>query len=58
MITVKKEGNLLQKTDLEFEHDGVLNPAVIRMEISVHMFYKAVQRGNRSTVGYCRFDAP
>ena len=30
MIEVKKEGVLLSKTDLEFENEGVLNPAVIR----------------------------
>ena len=30
MVEVKKEGILLTKTDLEFENEGVLNPAVIR----------------------------
>jgi len=29
---------LLSKTDLEFENDGVLNPAVIREGDSVHLF--------------------
>ena len=29
MIAVKKEGILLQKTTLDFENAGVLNPAVI-----------------------------
>jgi predicted GH43/DUF377 family glycosyl hydrolase len=58
MIVVKKEGILLEKTDLEFENEGVLNPAVIRVGDSVHMFYRAVRKGNFSTVGYCRFDGP
>lgn len=58
MIKVKKEGILLEKTDLEFENDGVLNPAAIREGDSVHMFYRAVQKGNRSSMGYCRLDGP
>lgn len=58
MIVVKKEGILLEKTNLEFENEGVLNPAVIREGDSVHMFYRAVRKGNYSSVGYCRFDGP
>jgi predicted GH43/DUF377 family glycosyl hydrolase len=58
MIVVKKEGILLEKTDLEFENEGVLNPAVIRVGDSVHLFYRAVRKGNYSTVGYCRLDGP
>jgi len=58
MITVKKEGVLLSRTDLEFENEGVLNPAVIREGDSVHMFYRAVKTGNNSSIGYCRFDGP
>ena len=58
MTEVKKEGILLWNTGLEFENEGVLNPAVIREGDSVHMFYRAVQKGNYSTIGYCRFDGP
>ena len=58
MIEVKKEGVLLAKTDLEFENEGVLNPAVIRLGESVHLFYRAVQQGNHSSIGYCRLDGP
>ena len=58
MIEVKKEGILLKKTNLEFENEGVLNPAVIREGDSVHMFYRAVRNGNNSTIGYCRLDGP
>jgi beta-1,2-mannobiose phosphorylase / 1,2-beta-oligomannan phosphorylase len=58
MTKVKKEGILLKKTDFEFENDGVLNPAVIRQGDSVHLFYRAVQKGNHSTIGYCRLDGP
>lgn len=58
MIDIKKEGILLSKTDLEFENEGVLNPAVIREGESIHMFYRAVQNGNHSSIGYCRFSDP
>ncbi len=58
MIQVKKEGVLLTKTDLAFENEGVLNPAVIREGDCVHLFYRAVQQGNHSSIGYCRLDGP
>lgn len=58
MIKVKKEGVLFTKTDLEFENEGVLNPAVIREGDSVHLFYRAVRKGNNSSIGYCRLDGP
>lgn len=55
---VKKEGILLSKTNLEFENEAVLNPAAIRDGDSVHLFYRAVKRGNHSSIGYCRLDGP
>lgn len=58
MIEVLKEGILLEKTIHDFENDGVLNPAVIRIEDDVHIFYRAVRKGNRSSIGYCRLDGP
>jgi len=58
MIEIKREGILLDKTELEFENEGVLNPAVIREGDSVHMFYRAVRNGNNSTIGYCKLDGP
>jgi len=58
MIEIKKEGILLTKTLLDFENDGVLNPAVIREGDSVHMFYRAVRKVNLSSIGYCRLDGP
>jgi predicted GH43/DUF377 family glycosyl hydrolase len=58
MIKFKKEGIILQKTDLEFENGGVLNPAVIRVGNDIHLFYRAVRTGNYSTIGYCRLDGP
>jgi predicted GH43/DUF377 family glycosyl hydrolase len=58
MIKVKKEGILLSKTVLEFENESVLNPATIQEGKIVHLFYRAVQKGNFSTIGYCRLDGP
>jgi predicted GH43/DUF377 family glycosyl hydrolase len=58
MIEVKKTGVLITSTNLEFENEGVLNPAVIRQGDSVHMFYRAVRKGNYSSIGYCRLDGP
>ena len=58
MIEVKKEGIIITKTDFEFENEGVLNPAVIREGDCVHIFYRAVQLGNYSSIGYCKLDGP
>ncbi len=58
MIEVKKEGIVLSKTELEFENEGVLNPGVIQEGEDIHMFYRAVQTGNHSSIGYCRLDSP
>jgi beta-1,2-mannobiose phosphorylase / 1,2-beta-oligomannan phosphorylase len=56
MIQVKKEGVLLDKTTFGFENEGVLNPATIREGNIVHMFYRAVSKGNYSSIGYCRLN--
>lgn len=58
MITVQKLGVLLTKSNLEFENEGVLNPAVIEENGVIHMFYRAVRKGNHSTIGYCRLQDP
>lgn len=58
MISIKREGIILEKTNLTFENEGVMNPAVIADGQSVHLFYRAVREGNHSTIGYCRLDGP
>ena len=58
MIEVKKEGILLKKTHLEFENEGVLNPGIMQEGHTVHLFYRAVRKGNYSTIGYCKLDGP
>ncbi|MDD4032589.1 MAG: pesticidal protein Cry7Aa [Bacteroidales bacterium] len=58
MITVKKEGIILEKTNNDFENEGVLNPAVYQEGESIHVFYRAVKTGNHSSIGYCKLDGP
>lgn len=58
MLKIKREGVILEKTTNEFEQDGVLNPAVIAEGNTLHLFYRAVQAGNRSSIGYCRLEGP
>ena len=58
MVKVNKLGVILEKTNLVFENEGVLNPAVIGEGESVHIFYRAVSKGNYSTIGYCRLNGP
>ncbi|HLP12758.1 MAG TPA: hypothetical protein VK177_12550 [Flavobacteriales bacterium] len=55
---VKKEGVLLEKTHFGFENEGVLNPAVYQDGNTVHMFYRAVRKGNFSSIGYAQFNGP
>jgi len=58
MIKVKKEGIVLEKTQNNFEEEGVLNPAILQEGNIVHMFYRAVRKGNCSSIGYCKLDGP
>jgi predicted GH43/DUF377 family glycosyl hydrolase len=58
MLQVKKEGIILKKTDNVFEAEGVLNPAVIREDGVIHLFYRAVRAGNYSSIGYCKLTDP
>jgi predicted GH43/DUF377 family glycosyl hydrolase len=58
MITVNKLGILLQKTGNNFESEGVLNPAAIKVGSIIHLFYRAVAKDNYSTIGYCQLSAP
>lgn len=58
MLKVKKLGVILKKTKLSFEDDSVLNPAIMQDGNTIHMLYRAVRKGNYSTVGYCKLDGP
>jgi predicted GH43/DUF377 family glycosyl hydrolase len=39
---------------IEFENEGVLNPTCIEKDGLIHLFYRAVKKGNFSTIGYCQ----
>lgn len=54
MIAIQKEGLILEKTSHVFEEAGVLNPAAMRIGDDVHLLYRAVRKGNHSTIGYCQ----
>lgn len=58
MVSVKREGILLKPTNLNFENYAVMNPGCIKVGNDVHMFYRAVRKGNHSTIGYCRLEGP
>lgn len=58
MVKIKREGIILEKTNHPFEDVAVLNPAVIKEGDNVHLFYRAVRKGEYSTIGYCRLDGP
>lgn len=58
MIPVKRENILLEATDLYFENGGVLNPAVYQDGEKVHLFYRGIQSGGVSMIGYCKLNGP
>jgi predicted GH43/DUF377 family glycosyl hydrolase len=58
MAVIKREGILLRATDLYFENGGVFNPAVYQDGETIHLFYRGIQNGGVSMIGYCRLDGP
>lgn len=58
LAMIHKHGLILNKRNLDFEIEGVLNPAVIAEDGVIHMIYRAVAHGNHSTLGYCRLSNP
>jgi predicted GH43/DUF377 family glycosyl hydrolase len=56
MITVEKYGIILSPTENEFENNGVLNPGIYQEGDTVHILYRADQKGNLSTIGYAKTD--
>lgn len=55
MIKIDKGGVILEsRPGFEFESEGVLNPACVEKDGITHMFYRAVGKGNFSTIGYCQ----
>lgn len=58
MIDIRREGILLEATDLEFENQAVLNPTIYQEGRTLHMFYRAVRQGNYSSIGYIKLNGP
>jgi predicted GH43/DUF377 family glycosyl hydrolase len=58
MLNVEKLGVILAPTEREFEKYGLLNPGIYQEGNIVHFFYRAVQYGNLSTIGYAKSDGP
>ena len=58
MITVERLGIILSPTENNFENNGVLNPGVYQEGEVVHIFYRAVEDGNFSTIGYAKTEGP
>lgn len=58
MITVEKHGIILSPTNKEFENNGVLNPGIYQEGDKLNIFYRAVEDGNLSTIGYANTEGP
>jgi predicted GH43/DUF377 family glycosyl hydrolase len=58
MIKVEKHGVIIAKTSHGFESEGVMNPAVIEYEGEIYVFYRAVSKGNYSSIGFCKLSDP
>ncbi len=54
VIAIENKGIILEKTENDFESQAVLNPGCFKIDDTVHMLYRAVDRHNVSTVGYCK----
>ena len=54
MLKIRDEGIILKPTNLSFENKAVLNPACIEVDGITHMFYRAVNRQDISSIGYCQ----
>jgi predicted GH43/DUF377 family glycosyl hydrolase len=54
MLNIKSEGIILEKTGLPFENKAVLNPACIKVGNITHMFYRAINKDDISSIGYCQ----
>lgn len=57
-MEVKKHGILLNSTEHNFENHAVANPACIEAGGKIHMFYRATNKDNISTLGYCELKTP
>lgn len=54
MLNIKDEGIILEKNDVAFENKAVFNPACIQVDGVTHMFYRALDQNDVSSIGYCQ----
>lgn len=57
-MKIKKEGIILSPTRLGFENLSVLNPAIYQENGYVHVFYRAINKNHKSSIGYARLKGP
>ena len=57
-INIKKLGVILKPTANKFEKKAVLNPGCFQEGDFVHMFYRAIDENNYSTIGYAKLKGP
>ena len=57
-INLKRLGVILKPTERLFERNAVLNPACYQEGEFVHVFYRAMDDNNDSTLGYAKLKGP
>lgn len=57
-INLKKIGVILRPTNMLFERKAVLNPACYQEGEFVHIFYRAIDDNDNSTLGYAKLKGP
>lgn len=58
MIQVKREGVILEPTELGFENKSVLNPGILQEGNTVHLVYRAINDEFISSLGYAKLNGP
>ena len=57
-LKVEKLGVILEPTERSFENVAVLNPGCYQEGEYVHIFYRAISKSHRSSIGYAKLKGP
>jgi len=57
-LKIEKIGPVLEPTEKEFEKKSVLNPACYQEGQFIHLFYRAIDENDESTIGYAKLKGP
>lgn len=57
-VAVEKLGAILEPTARSFERKAVLNPGIYQEGDTVHLFYRAINSRNLSSIGYAKLKGP